>query len=111
LADVVLGPWRRGSHVFKVKSIAIKVDTLKFSVRDSKHDFLYRTLKPLATGFFKKKTKEPSVTRSLPVWSMSMDNLSASRIVWQVLKVPMESYYRAEDIVLKGKDWRFEVII
>lgn len=31
--------------VFKVKNIVVKVDTFKFSDRDSKHDFLCKTLK------------------------------------------------------------------
>jgi hypothetical protein len=44
--------------VFKVKSVIVKVDTLKFSIRDSKHDFLYKTLKPLATGLVKKQIEK-----------------------------------------------------
>jgi hypothetical protein len=36
----------------------VKVDTLKFSIRDSKHDFLYNTLKPLATGLVKKQIQK-----------------------------------------------------
>jgi hypothetical protein len=46
------------TSVFKVKSIKVKVDTLKFSIRDSKHDFLYRTIKPLAMGLVKKQIKK-----------------------------------------------------
>jgi hypothetical protein len=42
------------SLVFKVKSVVVKVDTLKFCIRDSKHNFLYKTLKPRA-GSSKKK--------------------------------------------------------
>ncbi|KAG9310445.1 hypothetical protein JVU11DRAFT_9586 [Chiua virens] len=38
------------SSVFKVKDVHVKVGSLKFSIRDSKHDLLYKTLKPLATG-------------------------------------------------------------
>jgi hypothetical protein len=41
--------------VFKVKDVNVKVDSLKFSVRDTKHDILYKTLKPLATGLVKKQ--------------------------------------------------------
>jgi Family of unknown function (DUF5923)/Protein of unknown function (DUF4449) len=43
---------------FKVKNVVVKVDTLKFSIRDSKHDFLYKTLKPLATGLVKKQIQK-----------------------------------------------------
>jgi hypothetical protein len=46
------------SSVFKVKNVVVKVDTLKFSIRDSKHDFLYKTLKPLATGLVKKQIQK-----------------------------------------------------
>jgi hypothetical protein len=42
------------SSVFKVQSINVKLDTLKFSIRDSKHDLLYKTLGSLATGAIKK---------------------------------------------------------
>jgi ribulose bisphosphate carboxylase small subunit len=31
---------------------------LKFSIRDSKHDLLYRTLKPLATGLVKRQIQK-----------------------------------------------------
>lgn len=44
--------------MFKVKNVHVKVDTLKFSIRDSKHDFLYKTLKPLATGLVKKQIQK-----------------------------------------------------
>ncbi|PPQ68177.1 hypothetical protein CVT24_005064 [Panaeolus cyanescens] len=43
------------SSVFKVQHVDVRVDSLKFSIRDSKHDFLYKTLKPLATGLIKKQ--------------------------------------------------------
>ncbi|KAI5993190.1 hypothetical protein EDC04DRAFT_2872684 [Pisolithus marmoratus] len=46
------------SSVFKVKSVQVKVDTLKFSIRDSKHDLLYKTLKPLATGLVKRQIQK-----------------------------------------------------
>lgn len=70
LADVVLGGEgltatvhlvsadKDRSSVFKVKSVHVKVDTLKFSIRDSKHDFWYKTLKPLATGLVKKQIQK-----------------------------------------------------
>ena len=36
----------------------MKVDTLKFSIRDSKHDTLYNTLRPLATGLVKRQIQK-----------------------------------------------------
>jgi len=68
LADVLLGgeglsakvhiksaPPKDKSSVFHVKEVRVKLDSLKFSVRDSKHDALYKMLKPLATGLVKKQ--------------------------------------------------------
>jgi len=49
------GAGKDRSSVFKVKDVNVKVDSLKFSVRDTKHDLLYKTLKPLATGLVKKQ--------------------------------------------------------
>ena len=46
------------SSVYKVKSVNVKVDSLKFSIRDSKHDTLYNTLRPLATGLVKKQIQK-----------------------------------------------------
>ena len=46
------------SSVFKVKNVHVKVATLKFSIRDSKHDLLYKTLRPLATGLVKKQLQK-----------------------------------------------------
>jgi hypothetical protein len=39
----------------KLESVVVKVDTLRFSIRDSKHDLLYKTLRPLATALIKKQ--------------------------------------------------------
>jgi hypothetical protein len=76
LADVLLGgegltatihlasAEKDKSSVFKVKNVHVKVDTLKFSIRDSKHDLLYKTLKPLATGLVKKQVCWPSLCSS-----------------------------------------------
>ncbi|CAE6364948.1 unnamed protein product [Rhizoctonia solani] len=68
LADVLLGgeglsakvhiksaPPKDKSSVFHVKDVRVKIDSLKFSIRDSKHDALYKILKPLATGLVKKQ--------------------------------------------------------
>jgi len=46
------------SSVFKAKSVVVKVDTLKFSIRDAKHDLLYKTSKPLATALVKKQIRK-----------------------------------------------------
>ncbi|KAI0674595.1 hypothetical protein C8Q78DRAFT_1117563 [Trametes maxima] len=46
------------SSVFKVKNVHVKVDTLKFSIRDSKHDFLYKTVRPIATGLVKRQLQK-----------------------------------------------------
>ena len=44
--------------VFAVRRVDVKVDALKFSIRDSKHDLLYKTLRPLATGLVKKQLQK-----------------------------------------------------
>lgn len=49
------------SSVFKVKSVRVKVDSLKFSIRDSKHDILYKTLRLLATNLIKKQIEKAVV--------------------------------------------------
>jgi hypothetical protein len=41
-----------------VHDVHVKVDSLKFSIRDSKHDFLYKTLKPLATRLVKRQIQK-----------------------------------------------------
>ncbi|KAI5117290.1 hypothetical protein M0805_006812 [Coniferiporia weirii] len=70
IADVILGgeglsatihlvsTTKDRSSVFTVKNVNVKVDTLKFSIRDSKHDTLYNTLRPLATGLVKKQIQK-----------------------------------------------------
>ncbi|RPD78550.1 hypothetical protein L226DRAFT_543850 [Lentinus tigrinus ALCF2SS1-7] len=70
LADVLLGgsgltvtahlvsSERDRSSVFKVKDVSTSIDTLKFSIRDSKHDTLYKMLLPLATGLVKKQLQK-----------------------------------------------------
>ncbi|KIM39008.1 hypothetical protein M413DRAFT_447366 [Hebeloma cylindrosporum] len=70
IADVLLGgeglnviielhsPTRDRSSVFKVHNIHVKVSNLKFAIRDSNHDFLYKTLRPLATGLIKKQIEK-----------------------------------------------------
>jgi len=70
LADVILGGHgltitvrlvsadKDKSSVFKVMNVHVRVDTLKFSIRDSKHDFLYKVIKPLATGLVKRQIQK-----------------------------------------------------
>ncbi|KAG2072936.1 hypothetical protein BDR04DRAFT_1095721 [Suillus decipiens] len=66
IADVVLGGQgmtvtihlvsvdRDRSSVFKVKDVHVKVDSLKFSIHDLKHDTIYKTIKILAASVIKK---------------------------------------------------------
>lgn len=70
MADVLLGgeglavtihlvsTKRDQSSVFRVQDINVKVGSLKFAIRDSKHDFLYKTLRPLATALIKRQLQK-----------------------------------------------------
>ncbi|KAI0737543.1 hypothetical protein C8Q80DRAFT_1276300 [Daedaleopsis nitida] len=70
LADVLLGgsglnvtvhltsAEKDRSSVFKIKDVQTSIQTLKFSIRDSKHDTLYKMLSPLATGLVKKQLQK-----------------------------------------------------
>ncbi|ODN78898.1 hypothetical protein L202_04426 [Cryptococcus amylolentus CBS 6039] len=44
----------RRDTVFKINHIKVSIDTLKFSIRNSKHDLLYKFIKSTATGLIKK---------------------------------------------------------
>ena len=44
--------------VFRLQDVNVKIGTLKFAIRDSKHDFLYKTLRPLATALIKKQIQK-----------------------------------------------------
>ena len=69
MADVVIGgsgltavvhlfsAGKDHNSVFKVKDVRVKIGSLKFSIRDSKHDLLYKTLKPLTNGLVKRQMK------------------------------------------------------
>lgn len=46
------------ASLLRLDSCIAKVDTLKFSIRDSKHDLLYKTMRPLATGLIKKQIQK-----------------------------------------------------
>ncbi|KAF8956220.1 hypothetical protein BDZ97DRAFT_1852748 [Flammula alnicola] len=70
IADVLLGgeglsatidlvsTRRDRSSVFRIHDVHVKIDTLKFAIRDSNHDFLYKTLRPLATSLIKRQIKK-----------------------------------------------------
>ena len=80
IADVVLGGSgltakvhlvsanKDKSSVFKIKRVQVKVDTLKFSMRDTEHDIFYNIIGTLATKFIKKqiqKAIKDSITTGL----------------------------------------------
>ncbi|KAM0751353.1 hypothetical protein T439DRAFT_380336 [Meredithblackwellia eburnea MCA 4105] len=44
----------RKDHAFRVMDVKIKIDKLKFAVRDAKYSFLISTFKPIITGLVKK---------------------------------------------------------
>jgi hypothetical protein len=46
------------TSVFKVKNVHVKVDTLKFAIRDAQHEIWYKTFKPLATSLIKKQIQK-----------------------------------------------------
>ena len=46
------------SSIFKVRSVRVKVHSLKFSIHGSKRDFLYKTLRPLATVLIKRQIQK-----------------------------------------------------
>jgi len=69
LTDVVLGGGltvtvhlisadKDKSSVFKVKNVVVKADSLKFSIRDSEHDVLYKLLQPFATPLVKQQIQK-----------------------------------------------------
>ncbi len=46
---------RDRTSVFRVKDVHTSIQTLKFAIRDSKHDTLYKLLAPLATSLIKRQ--------------------------------------------------------
>lgn len=52
-----MGAEKDSGSLFHVQSVKVKIDQLKFSIRDSKHDGLYNFLRPLATGIVKRQVK------------------------------------------------------
>ncbi|KAJ6451660.1 hypothetical protein C8R47DRAFT_300002 [Mycena vitilis] len=57
-ATVTLTSSPDSAHVFSVGRVRVSVGSLKFSIRDSKHDLLYKTFKPLATRLIKSQIKK-----------------------------------------------------
>ncbi|KAJ7753393.1 hypothetical protein DFH07DRAFT_886813 [Mycena maculata] len=57
-ATVTLTSSKDSSSVFSVGRVRVKVGSLKFSIRDTKHDLLYKTFKPLATRLIKKQIRK-----------------------------------------------------
>ncbi|KAK1217912.1 hypothetical protein PQX77_019421 [Marasmius sp. AFHP31] len=69
--DVELGDSRDEARLFDIKKVAVKIEgcgpcrvihssssSLKVSIRDSKHDVLYKTLKPLMMGLVKRQVQK-----------------------------------------------------
>ena len=48
-------PKGTSAGALRLESVVAKVDTLRFSIRDSKHDLLYKTMRPLATALIKRQ--------------------------------------------------------
>jgi hypothetical protein len=46
------------SSIFKVRSVRVKVHSLKFSIHGSKRDYLYKTLRPIATILIKRQIQK-----------------------------------------------------
>jgi hypothetical protein len=46
------------SSIFKVRSVRVKVHSLKFSIHGSKRDYLYKTLRPIATVLIKRQIQK-----------------------------------------------------
>jgi len=55
---VTVGLDKDKSSIFKVRGVRVKVHSLKFSIHGSKRDYLYRTLRPLATVLIKRKIQK-----------------------------------------------------
>ncbi|GAA5972551.1 hypothetical protein JCM8115_000263 [Rhodotorula mucilaginosa] len=69
----------RKHHAFKVVNVDMKIDKLKFAVRDSKHATLINFLRPLATGLIKSavtKALEAAVRSGLEQLDMQLSDLS-----------------------------------
>ncbi|GAA5978322.1 hypothetical protein JCM10908_004313 [Rhodotorula pacifica] len=69
----------RKHHAFKVVNVDIKIDKLKFAVRDSKHATLINFLRPLATGLIKSaisKALEAAIRSGLEQVDMQLSDLS-----------------------------------
>jgi len=67
--DVILAAGTSERHdVFKVKSVKAKIDNLKWTIRESRHQMLYKIVKPLVNGVIKKgieKAIEEAIEKAL----------------------------------------------
>jgi hypothetical protein len=57
-AHVRSAPTTDTKSAFYVKNVDVKIGDIKVAIRDSKHDLLYKTLKPLMMGLIKKQIKK-----------------------------------------------------
>lgn len=58
---------RDKGRIIKVKDVNVKMDSLKFSIRGSKHDLLYKVFGSVATGLVKKQIQKVSCSLSFLV--------------------------------------------
>jgi len=68
----------RPNHAFYVREVKVKIDTLKFKIRDAKHTLLYSTIRPLATGLIKKqvaKAIEDGIRTALEQVDMQLSDI------------------------------------
>ncbi|BGP41732.1 hypothetical protein JCM10449v2_005723 [Rhodotorula kratochvilovae] len=69
----------RKHHAFKVVDVKLKIDKLKFAVRDSKHSTLINLLRPLATGLIKTavtKAMEAAIRAALEQVDAQLSDIS-----------------------------------
>ena len=62
-----------------LESAVAKVDTLRFSIRDSKHDLLYKTMRPLATALIKRQICKAIEDGIRGAFEMADAQISSSR--------------------------------
>jgi hypothetical protein len=55
---VVVSAGKDRSSVFHVQDVNVKIASLNFSIRDAKHEFWYKTFKPLLSGLVKKQIQK-----------------------------------------------------
>lgn len=65
---------RDSGSLFFVRSVHVKVDALKFSIRDSQHDVLYKFLRPIAVVIVKREVQR-ALTKSIKNAFETIDQL------------------------------------